>query len=240
MISSVGTISSVDELTALCRKRYFPESRYSWVFRGQSSTEFTLLPKVGRVSHTSATREKFESSIFNIFKRSACQYLSSYPMSDWEWLALAQHHGLPTRLLDWSYNPLVALYFAVEDRTNEDGLLFALYAKRQVPHSSMQSQSPFAVTKPMKYLPPVVARRIWVQEGIFVIHAHLEVPLDHDLRPEWRLEAVDVPAIAKQKLRYELYRMGVHRAALFPDLDGLTAHLQWNHGVRPDEIFASD
>lgn len=238
MIEDFIVVRSLSELLDRLSGRHFREQRGQWIFRGHSSPAFTLVPTIGRAPHTSSTREKFESSIFTRFWRSAGQYLDHVPDNDWDRLALAQHHGLPTRLLDWSYNPLVGLHFAVEDRPDEDGLLFALHAPKQLPRSALDSGSPFDITRPMKFNPRIVVPRLWVQEGLFTVHADLEQPLTSDSRADWTLEGFRVPAAAKLRIRYELYRSGVHRAALFPDLDGLARHLRWVHEVNPDHAFA--
>ena len=97
----------------------------NWIFRGVSDQNYELRPKIGRPE----TRTKgkgylleHEKWLLDEFQRMAPVYLllGSQPKTSWEWLALAQHHGLPSRLLDWSFNPLVAAYFAVE-REGEKG-----------------------------------------------------------------------------------------------------------------------
>lgn len=226
----MASIKSIIELINLVSTKHFTEPRGRWVFRGHSKANFELIPSVGRAQHTAKSRDRYEQSIFDIFKREARAYSDSLPMSDWEWLSLAQHHGLPTRMLDWTYNPLVALYFAVSADNDSDGKFFALRAVRR---EYVLPASPFQIDKPVKLFPNVITTRIRAQEGVFVVCHEVESPLDEVLPSFWKVEQYLVAASRKHELRYELFRLGIHASSLFPDLDGLSARLKWQHGVLP-------
>jgi len=227
-------IETVSQLLDHASQRYFTEARGRWVFRGHSDSAFELIPSVGRGDHTSKDRRKYEQSLFDIFCREARGYLNLLPSTEWEWLSLAQHHGLPTRLLDWTHNILAALYFVVEANPLVDGSLFAL---RSITKASerVREGSPFSIDKPVKFYPNIITPRIRAQEGLFVVCAKLEARLDETLREDWELERLRIPASSKERLRYELFRLGVHASSLFPDVDGLAARLKWQHGVSPPQ-----
>ncbi|MFN4327653.1 MAG: FRG domain-containing protein [Limnobacter sp.] len=98
------------------------------IYRGVTDSSHQLIPSIGRntMDHTHGDIESLETNILNEFKRLTVPLQKDPPKSEFEWLFLAQHYGLPTRLLDWSSNPLVALFFATERNDTKDGAIYYL------------------------------------------------------------------------------------------------------------------
>ena len=198
------------------------QSNYRWCFRGHSSVHWKLIPKAGR----SATVVKNEKDYFASWKRRAVEYVSAQSMDDWDWLSVAQHHGLPTRLLDWSMNPMIAAYFAVAGEAKEDAAIYAFspayYVLREkVKPLDYRSKFGIALFRPDAY-----TSRIARQSGVFTVHGPANTEIK-DKKEIGVLERIIIPKSNVTKIRKALDHYGYNHASLFPDLDGLSAHMNW-------------
>ena len=195
------------------------------VYRGVSSVEHSLISTLGRVKLKSGdSYNSVEKKVLNTFKERALPFLTTVPSSDWEWLALAQHHGLPTRLLDWTRNPLVAAYFSVKKESDEPSVIYVLNQKNQSLVNVKKQSDPLEITgDPLRYIPSHVTQRIIVQNGLFTFHPEEpNEPFDND-----NIDKILIPHEARKRLKKDLYRYGIHEAAMFPGLDGIASHIKW-------------
>lgn len=241
-------ITSWDQLSRLVEYFSFYNS-YDWLFRGTHDESHELIPKIGRVEarviKTNAISGRFgrvpyrradEESALKMFKNEARSYVQAIPDSDAEWLALAQHHGMPTRFLDWTEGLLIATWFAVDspktvyERERNQNIFRerkcngAIWVVKNVPAiSNVELQVPFDIGGARSYRPPHTNPRISAQRSVFTIHADPLKPLPAEAH-KFVIERTEAFTIKKR-----LDACGVNQRSLFPDLVGLSHHVGWKY-----------
>jgi hypothetical protein len=208
-------------------------------FRGQSDARWQLVPKISRLYKKGKipdTWPRLESFILDEFQKYAAINIKREPKNKFEWMVIGQHYGLPTRLLDWTTNPLKAAYFAVaEYSTKRDGALFAFSPTMTIPKVS--SEDDFDKNNYLiPVFPDIIDPRIAAQEGCFTLFPFAP---DHELfRPledtsnydgsYYMMLKIIIPRDKKRTIRYDLDRLGINSRILFPDLSGLSDFIIWN------------
>lgn len=240
-----GKIGSLEDLTK--RVQPFRKGGY-WIFRGVRDHTYELKPKIGRngsrkslsTGEDKPYSRELERSMLERFVRSAAPYITHIPKSELEWLALAQHHGMFTRLLDWTESLLVAAYFAVEDAKRKrvfvvekrEGkityrpeehfpLIFAVKGIPIVPADSKGKLD--SLKRHMIYHPPHLSPRIPAQHSVFTVHKYPDQAFQPANLVRLRITANPMT------MKHDLNAWGINRASLFPDIDGLADHISWQY-----------
>jgi len=228
-------VTSVAELSKLIESKFKNDKGTTVLYRGHGAASFKLIPKVGRLRppKKSARKDVNEALMLDLFRNQVADRQDVPAVNDWELLAIAQHHGMPTRLLDWTRNPLVALYFSVckECETRdpdghplcEDAEVLAWRTGKVNLGNALPKWGPLKTASTIRYIPRIVTPRLRAQSGLFTVHAYPSRVFE----PDRGLMRIRVPFENRRDLKRSLYRHGIHEAAMFPDLDGLARHIEW-------------
>jgi hypothetical protein len=227
--------------------------RSPYAFRGASIATHTLASSLVRLAGGRSDVRRLELALLRNFRKYAHGEVSRQD-SIWDWLALGQHRGLPTRLLDWTYSPLVALHFATDDPDTfkQDGVVWCVNfveANKRLPprlrrildHEASDTFTVdmlqvFASLRDFDALrrdpfvvfmePPAVDRRILNQLALFSLMSSPSARLDEWLASHPKLSRkVRIPARLKWEIRDHLDQANVNERVLFPGLDGLSRWL---------------
>ena len=226
---SVWHITQLSDLMKFCEQ----ETRSRDVFfRGQSK-DWDLLPKIARPSSRKFI-PSVEKKMFDQFVREAQIFLDKTPNNQWDWLAIAQHHGLTTRLLDWTMNPLLALWFSIRKIKTDVEVKPEVWVfqpdSEDIITDVTADEDPFKGERTKVFIPRHVIPRIRAQSGAFTVHKYIDknkvfIPLQKNIRQRRKLIKIEVSIRHISLIRSELDRCGIHAGIAFPDLDGLSERL---------------
>ena len=210
-----------------------------FLFRGQRR-DLPLLPKLARLELRGEI-QNIEKLIIDEFRRTSLPLSEFKPENDWDLLALAQHHGLPTRLLDWTYSALAALWFTVHKppHNKENGVVWILKPDVEDFRTDTEKYGPLSNRVTKIFRPKIISRRISAQAGAFTVHKINDggriIRFETHKKFKSKLVKVIIPHQGFARIRHRLNMLGVNSATLFPDIDGLCSHLEWRYSYMDDE-----
>ena len=204
------------------------------IFRGQP-VKGNLLPALARGNRSKNIRSH-EQEMLEQLNLTAATMMSGVANTPLDILVFAQHFGLRTRLLDWTTNPLIALWFACSDARDGDVYVYAFDATKHIDSNAYRSE-PLSFIETRVFQPRFNNPRIIAQQGWLSIHGISPVtlnfhPLEDNEVTRGNLQEFVVPAALRQSILESLDRSGVNASSVFPDFAGLCTYLNWRHRTR--------
>lgn len=226
----VSSVSSFIELTSNFDQQHVSR----WFYRGVDKKDRKLIPGLFRsdISQGFASWKDLESYILKIFLREAKPFHNLQNQEYVELLCLAQHHGLPTRLLDWTTNPLVALFFATEKFSLDQDCAVWCYGVHSthncLPESSIVERR--ISTRDLILFPQHISQRIANQSGCFTVHEHPPsredfVAFENSDNSFGIFEKIIIPSEFRKEIFVQLYEIGYHYGLIYPGLEGISKRL---------------
>ncbi len=221
------TIENISEYLSAVRER-----GHVVLYRGQAE-DWPLIPSIGRVNIALLNGLlEVEEDIVKQLKRYGYPYFKNDISDETDWILHAQHFGLPTRLLDFTQNPLKALYFAVEDSISEsDGVVWGL-------DDFYDSEPPILkdLDKVEFYTPSHINNRIIAQESVFAVfplgrHDLEIVPLEERHVDHRFFLKITIPSSSKPSIKEELGILGINKMSIYPGIDGVVEKIKEECGL---------
>ena len=209
------------------------------IYRGQHKRG-NLLPGIARKNPGTSTTQK-EKKLLAQLKLQGASMIEDAGETDLDLLVYAQHHGLETRLLDWTSNPLVALWFACSSQNEGDVYVYALEADTLSVRDAYATD-PFQIRKTRVLQPRLNNVRIIAQQGWFTLHIYSSkikkfVPLEKNSDIKRHLSEIQIPATKRRLILYSLERHGVSAKTIYPDFSGLCQYLNWKHNLTSQRVL---
>ena len=265
VVQSIGEL--IDRTTPNDPEPASGRLRENSVYRGVANDDCRLLTSLDRLGGADSPHGKahLEEHLLRNFIRQAKPLLPEGKEGFWEVMVTAEHHGLPTRLLDWTHSPLIAAHFATL-RTTPDADRVIWKLNWRVVHERFKLRPlSFLVEdldlllkergfdSPWEFLnkptpaekafvcllePPAVTPRLAVQSGAFTLASVKDRALDEILRMaglEKALTRFVIPANKVNFIRDQLDLCTISERRLFPGLDGIAAELKRYYASEPEE-----